>query len=106
MQSNARSVLISYHFHVMLLLVNTVVPSELCQQGLKKCKFPRKLTKIYHWLQVEDYRPLMTSQKEFVFLKTLYSESTTAFTWINLINSRSMCKQFHRRSMPHYRSVC
>jgi len=31
MQSDANSLLISYNFHVMLLLVNTMVPSELCQ---------------------------------------------------------------------------
>jgi len=30
-QSHASSLPTSYHFHVMLLLVNVMVPSELCQ---------------------------------------------------------------------------
>jgi len=31
MQSNASSLPISYRFHVMLLLENVMVPSDLCQ---------------------------------------------------------------------------
>jgi len=31
MQSNTGLLPISYHFHVMLLLVNVMFPSELCQ---------------------------------------------------------------------------
>jgi len=42
-------------------------------QGLKKCKFPGKLIKISRGPQVEDNRPSMMSQKEFVFLKMLHS---------------------------------
>jgi len=38
-------------------------------QGLKKIIFPGKLIKISRRTQVEDDRPFMTSQKEFVFLK-------------------------------------
>jgi len=33
-------------------------------QGLKKCKFPAKLVKISHGLQVEDDRSFMTLQKK------------------------------------------
>jgi len=44
-------------------------------QGLKKCKFPRKLVEISRELQVEDDRPFMTSQKDFAFLKTLHSRA-------------------------------
>jgi len=43
-------------------------------QGLKKCKFPRKLVEISHGLQVEDDRPFMKPQKEFVFLKRCTQE--------------------------------
>jgi len=37
MQSNASSVPIIYDFHVMLLLVNVMFPSELCQWCSKPC---------------------------------------------------------------------
>jgi len=62
------------HCHIVV-----VIP---CQQGLKKCKFPGKLVKISHGPQVKDDRPLIMSQKEFVFLKTLHSRvlTITVFT--------------------------
>jgi len=37
MHSNSGSLPISYHSHVMLLLVNVMVPGELCQQSSKPC---------------------------------------------------------------------
>jgi len=51
-------------------------------QGWKKCKFPGKLVDISRGAQVEDDRPFMTSQKEFIFLKTLHlrASTITAFT--------------------------
>jgi len=33
MQINGGSLPVSYHFHVMLLLVNAMFPSELCQKS-------------------------------------------------------------------------
>jgi len=59
---------------------------ECQQQGLKKCKFPGKLVEISRGPQVEDDRPFVTSQKKFIFLKTLHSRdlTITAHTEINL----------------------
>jgi len=37
MKSNASSLPIIYNFHVMLLLVNVMFPSELSQQSIKPC---------------------------------------------------------------------
>jgi len=45
------------------------------RQGFKKCKFPGKLVEISRGPQDEDDRPFMTSQKKFVFLKTLHSRA-------------------------------
>jgi len=56
----------------------------ICGQGLKNVNFPG--IEISRGPQVEDHRPLMTSQKESVFFKALYSKilTITAFTWISL----------------------
>jgi len=57
----------------------------------------------------------MTSQKEFVFLKTLHSKSLNYhcvhIDQLTLIQptssgSHSTCKQLHCYSVPHYCSVC
>jgi len=46
-------------------------------QSFKNFKFPGKLVEISRVPQVEDDRPFMTSQKKFVFLKTLHSRALT-----------------------------
>jgi len=49
---------------------------QLCT-GLEECKFPWKLVKISRGPQVEGDHPFMTSQKKYVFLKTLLSRALT-----------------------------
>jgi len=59
-------------------LCSTVICGcDTSHQGLKKCKFPGKLVEISRGPQVEDDRLFMTSQKQFVFLKTLHSRAVT-----------------------------
>jgi len=64
----------------------------VCDQGLKKCEFPGKLVEISCGPQVEDDRHFMTSQKKFVFLKTLHSRALTIteytyLDWFSLLAS-------------------
>jgi len=72
----------------------------LHRQGLKKCKFPEKLVKILRGPQVENDHPLIASQKESVFLKTLHSRdwTITAFTYINLDWFNTVCNDQSNRS--------
>jgi len=65
---------------------------------LKKCKFRGKLIEICRGPQVEDDRPSMTTQKEFVFLKTLhgcYSLHTSCSWWIAHAKQRQWRLQQH-----------
>jgi len=71
--AKCRNIVKCYCRTVLLLQVvpNRIMMSQ--KKGLKKCTFPGKLIEISRGPHVEDDRRFMTSQKKFVFLKTLHS---------------------------------
>jgi len=83
------------------------------QQGLKNCKFPRKLVEFPVGRKLETITPIWRCKRNLSSWKHCTQEPNYHCVHIGQlglikptnIDLQSTCKQLHRRSVPHYRLV-